>query len=192
MANRIQLDRRKDTVPWTWEPFAGVVVIYVFAILATAQVARAVAYLLAGYGWRWPTPQNQVTSAFAIFNGRAQAGLPGPHAPAVSPVLLYGCLGTLELVVLVGLTATTIVALLRFGPTRVLGMASRPGAQQLLGISRIHRHAAVIRPDLYGNRTQRRTSQQSEQGSGPVIEKAARRVAVLPRLLKLTEHAKER
>lgn len=156
MAKRMQVDRRKDTIPWTWEPFVGILLAYVFVVLATAQVARSLAYLLSGDGWRWPTQDTEVTSAVALFGGHPAAGLPGHHVPGISRSLLLTTLITLELLALVTLTAGLIEAYRRWGSARMYGMATRADAQQLLGAARLRRQARVIRPDLYGHRTSRR------------------------------------
>lgn len=151
MANRMQLDRRKDTIPWTWEPFAGTVLIYLLVAVAMAQNARGLAYCLAGEGWRWPTAAAQVSSSLAVFAGHPAAGLPGRSVPAVSPVLLYSCLVVFEAAGLVAVAVAVVAITRRCGPGRMRGMATRGDAQQLLGVSRLRRHAAVIRPDLYGS-----------------------------------------
>lgn len=155
MANRIQLDRRTDLIPWTWEPFAAVAVAYLLSVLVTAQFARATSYLLAGYGWRWPAPEAQLTSSLAIFAAHSSSGLPGSNVPQISPTLLIAVLATFETLGLGALTVAIVEVFLRWGPTRMAGMASRTNAHDLLGMTRIRRHAAVIRPDLYGTRNER-------------------------------------
>ena len=152
MANRMQVDRRKESIPWTWEPFVGGLLVYVFLVLAIAQIARAIAYLLAGDGFRWSAADAQVSSAFAVFAGDSTAGLPGTDVPALNTTWLYICLVSFEVLALTALTWAGIAALRRWGPARMLGMASRAEAQKLLGIARLRSHAGVIRPDLHGHR----------------------------------------
>ncbi|GAC1378586.1 MAG: hypothetical protein NVSMB48_00300 [Marmoricola sp.] len=151
MANRMQVDRRKESIPWTWEPFVGGLLLYVFLVLVIAQLARAIAYLLAGEGLRWPAADAQVSSAFAVFAGHSTAGLPGARVPAVDTTWLYICLATFEVLGLIVLTWAGIAALRRWGPARMLGMATRAEAQRLLGTARLRSHAGVIRPDLHGH-----------------------------------------
>lgn len=148
MTNRMQVDRRKDTIPWTWEPFAAALIIYIFVALVAAQVARGIAYLFAGHGFRWPTAQTQVSSAVQVLAGHSAAGLPGSAGPDVPGSLLYACLITVEVIALIVLTWAAVAASLRWGPARMLGMATRTEAQKLLGRARLHRQAKVIRPDL--------------------------------------------
>ena len=40
----------------------------------------------------------------------------------------------------------------RWGPARMKGMASRGEAERLLGVTRLRKVRAVVRPDLYGKR----------------------------------------
>jgi hypothetical protein len=44
------------------------------------------------------------------------------------------------------------VVLARWGPSRIKGMASAAAAERLLGVSRLRKVRAVVRPDLYGKR----------------------------------------
>lgn len=149
MANRMQIDRRRDTVPWTWEPLVGVLLAYVLVALADAQIARSAAYLLSGDGWRWPTQDTQLTSAIEIFAGHATAGLPGRHVPNIGHPLLVSSLILVELTALLALTAGLLEAFHRWGSARMFGMATHSDAEHLLGVTRLRGQAAVIRPDLY-------------------------------------------
>ena len=47
-------------------------------------------------------------------------------------------------------------ALGRWGPSRVLGMATPADAEDLLGLTRLRRNAAIIRPDLHAPKRGRR------------------------------------
>ena len=51
---------------------------------------------------------------------------------------------------LLGCLVLSVVAYRRWGPGRLRGMASRTEAASLLGLPRLRRHRAVIRPDLHG------------------------------------------
>jgi hypothetical protein len=62
--------------------------------------------------------------------------------------------GLTELTVLVAVVVTVVWAARRWGPGRVQGMATAAEAEQLLGVSRLRRNAAVVRPDLYGQKGQ--------------------------------------
>lgn len=186
MANRIQLDRRTDLIPWTWEPFVGVVVAYLLTVLVTAQLARATSYLLAGHGWRWPASEAQLTSSLAIFAAHSSNGLPGRNVPQISPTLLITVLATFEALGLVALTVAIVGVFLRWGPTRMAGMASRSNAHDLLGMTRIRRHASVIRPDLYGTRNERHQTHASSSaptaGSGPTSSDTSRLRGLMERM----------
>lgn len=149
VANRMQVDRRKESIPWTWEPFVGGLVLCVFVGLVAAQIARGIAYLVSGDGFRWPTADAQMSSAFAVFAGRSAAGLPGTDVPRIDTTWLYTCLVGFEVLAATALIWVGIAAFRRWGPARMLGMATRTEAQKLLGIARLRSHSAVIRPDLH-------------------------------------------
>lgn len=168
MANRMQIDRRRDTVPWTWEPFVGVVLAYVLVVLAAAQLARSAAYLLSGDGWQWPTQDTQVTSAIPIFAGHATAGLPGRHVPNIGHPLLVSSLIVFELAALLALTAVLLEAVHRWGSARMFGMATHTDAEHLLGVTRLRGQAPVIRPDLYTRRIRQTAASASGEPIWPV------------------------
>lgn len=151
MANRMQVDRRKESIPWTWEPFVGGLVLCALVGLVAAQVARGIAYLFAGDGFRWPTADAQVSSAFAVFAGRSAAGLPGTEVPTIDTTWLYTCLVAFEVLAATAFISAGVAAFHRWGPARMLGMATRTEAQKILGIARLRSHSAVIRPDLHGH-----------------------------------------
>ena len=149
MAQRMQVARRKESIPWTWEPFVAGLALYLFVVLVAAQVGRGIAYLLAGDGFRWPTPDAQVSSAFAVLAGHSASGLLGTGVPVLGSTWLYICLIIVELVALTAVTWVGVSVFLRRGPARMLGMATRSEAEKLLGLARLRSHAAVIRPDLH-------------------------------------------
>ena len=149
MAQRMQVARRKESIPWTWEPFVAGLAGYLFVVLVAAQVARGTAYLLVGDGFRWPTADAQVTSAFPVLAGHSASGLLGTEVPVLGSTWLYSCLIVVELVALTAVTWTAAALFLRWGPARMLGMATRSEAEKLLGLARLRSHAAVIRPDLH-------------------------------------------
>ena len=61
---------------------------------------------------------------------------------------LDGIVVTELAIVVISLLVLKIV-LDRWGPGRMKGMASRGEAERLLGLTRLRRNSAVIRPDLY-------------------------------------------
>ena len=149
MAQRMQVARRKESLPWTWEPFVAGLALYVLVVLVAAQVARGIAYLLAGDGFRWPTADAQVSSAFPVLAGHSASGLLGTGVPVLGSTWLYVCLIVVEVVALTAVTWVGVALFLRWGPARMLGMATRAEAEKLLGLARLRSHASVIRPDLH-------------------------------------------
>jgi len=150
---RIQQERRTNPYPWTWEVplvvFFMVVLVHVIAL----QPARAIANFLAGAGWQMPARGNLVTSVPGLLGGDASSGLNG-SGPYASPSALWTWVGLTQLAVLAAVVFMVVWAARKWGPGRVQGMASAAEAEQLLGVSRLRRNAAVVRPDLYGQKGQ--------------------------------------
>jgi len=150
---RIQQERRTNPYPWTWEVpilvFLMVVLVHVIAL----QPARAIANLLTGAGWQLPAQENLFTSAPGLLGGDAGAGLDGP-GPYASSSALWTWVALTQLALLVAVVFTVVWAVKRWGRGRVQGMATAAEAEQLLGVSRLRRNAAVVRPDLYGHKGQ--------------------------------------
>ncbi|MFC5041847.1 hypothetical protein [Ornithinimicrobium kibberense] len=107
------------------------------------------ANLLAGGGWGWPPATELFPSLPGLLRGDAGAGLTNPGVVAEPGALRTWVLITAA-VNLLGALGLSVVAYRRWGPGRLRGMASRTEAASLLGLPRLRRHRAVIRPDLYG------------------------------------------
>ena len=76
-------------------------------------------------------------------------------SPVATSHALLAWVVAIELLALTAVLVGLKVALGRWGPGRMRGMASRPEAEQLLGRSRLRRNAPIIRPDLYPTRRRR-------------------------------------
>ncbi|QLQ15515.1 MAG: hypothetical protein HZY73_07280 [Micropruina sp.] len=144
----LQSERRRNPYPLTWELPVGILTGWLVLAGIGVQVARGVANLIAGGGWAWPAGRALFTSLPAVLAGNPRAGL-ATHGGAAGPALLYAALAVVELAI----TATTVLAARwvwrRWGDTAMKGMASPAEAEQVLGLTRLRRHAAVIRPDLH-------------------------------------------
>lgn len=75
MRERMQLARRRDPYPWTWEPFALWALILLMVLVVGLQVGRGLANWIAGAGFTWPHTDYVVTSVIAVIRGDASAGL---------------------------------------------------------------------------------------------------------------------
>lgn len=142
----LQSERRRNPYPLTWELPVGIFTSWLVLSAIGVQVARAVANLLSGAAWAWPAGRAVFTSLPAVLAGNPRAGLATTGGTA-SPGLLYTALAVVEL----GITAATITAswwAWRRWAGAMRGMATPIEAEQILGITRLRRHAAVIRPDL--------------------------------------------
>lgn len=151
---RMQVARRRDPYPWTWEPFALWALMLLTVLLLGIQVGRGVANWFAGAGFTWPLSKNVVTSIFGVIGGDPAAGL--AHPPQLghlaSTGAMHGWLIGTEVLLLIVYGLATLYVLRTWGPWRMLGMASREEAERLLGRTRLRKVAHVVRPDRYGSR----------------------------------------
>lgn len=149
----MQHDRRTNPYPYTWEIPAALTLLVLLVLVLAVHASAAAANLLAGNGPHWIARDAWFASLPGILAGDSTTGLHLTHpAPRV---LLWACLAVTELLAVTGLTMGGIIARRYFGPGRIRGMASRREAANLLGPQRLHRIAAVVRPDLYGRRSGR-------------------------------------
>lgn len=58
-----------------------------------------------------------------------------------------------ELALLAVTAWASTIAYARWGPGRVRGMATKTEAEELLGLRRLRKNRAVVRPDLYPSNT---------------------------------------
>lgn len=145
----MQRSRRTNPYPHTWEiPVLGILALLLLLLLGL-QAGRTAANLLAGNGWAFVPREGLFTSLGGIFGGDAASGLTGVSDPA-SAGLMWMCIAILEAMVLLGCVWVGKLALDRWGPGRMHGMATPEQAEDLLGRTRLRKHAKVIRPDLYG------------------------------------------
>lgn len=148
MAN-LQQARRSNPYPWSWEIPVGVVIVVSFVLVLTVHVARAVANWFSGAPWAFPESRSVFTSLPAILTGDPTTGLaeiPANHASGTS-VIVWVIL--LELVVIVATTWIAVLTLRRFGSGRIKGMATPVEVGQVLGLTRLRKHAHIVRPDLH-------------------------------------------
>ena len=151
---RMQVERRRDPYPWTWEPFALWALMLLMVLLLGIQVGRGLANWFAGAGFTWPLAKNVVTSIFGVIGGDPAVGLAHPRqlGRLASTGLLHGWLIGTEVLLVIAYGVATFYVLRTWGPWRVLGMASREEAERLLGRTRLRKVAGVVRPDLYGSK----------------------------------------
>lgn len=151
----MQRSRRTNPYPFTWEIPLALGVAILLLLLMGVQVGRSIANAAAGNEWVFVARPLMFTSLGGIVTGHAGAGLTGIGHPA-GTTLLWAAIGVVESVVLAGCAVGLGAGLSRWGPSRLRGVATRSEAENLLGRTRLRRHAAVIRPDLYrANRAKR-------------------------------------
>ena len=147
-----QQSRRRDPYPWTWEIPVGVVLMILLMLVCGVHLGRAVANVLAGASWAFPGRIELFRSLPEVLRGDAGAGLTGIRGHLSSPVILRVCVVATELMLIAVCVFVLKVVLKRWGPSRMKGMASSGEAERLLGVSRLRKNRAVVRPDLYQKR----------------------------------------
>ena len=144
-----QHSRRHDPYPWNWELPLGLLAATLLLMTTGVHLGRAIANLLAGGGWQFPARADLFTTVIDVLAGDAAAGLPLATDPVASRAALTVSIVLTELAIVVISVLVLKSVLDRWGPGRMKGMASRAEAEQLLGVTRLRRNSAVIRPDLY-------------------------------------------
>jgi hypothetical protein len=147
-----QRSRRQDPYPWTWEMPLAVILAVVVLISFAVHLGRAVANVLAGSDWRFPSRVHLFTSLPAVLRGDAGAGLVDLHGPGASPSSVLVCVAATELILLVTTVFLIKFGFDRWGPGRMRGVATPGEAEKLLGVTRLRRSRKIVRPDLYGKR----------------------------------------
>jgi hypothetical protein len=148
----VQRERRRDPYPLTWEAPLVVILAACVCLVLGVQLGRAVANLLAGGGWGWPERGQLLASVPEVLSGHSGAGLVQWSGSLAGPTALRVWIVVVELAGSAAATWLTVAVLRRWGPWRVAGMASRAEVGLLLGVARLRKAKAVVRPDLYGKR----------------------------------------
>jgi len=123
----------------------------VLAVAACAGLGAAAAWF--GGGWVWPPDtEHLITTMAGLLSGRPGQGLPAADEPRVpGPVPVYACTAVAEVLTLTVAVGVAVVVGRFAGPGDARrGMATRGEAAQVLGVRRLRRARAIIRPDLYG------------------------------------------
>jgi hypothetical protein len=138
--------RRRDPYPWIWELPVGVVLVILLVLVCGVHLGRAIANVR----WGFPGRIELFRSLPEVLRGDAGAGLTGLSGHFPSPVTLWVCVVGTELLLIAGCAFLLKLVLDRWGPSRMKGMASPGEAERLLGVSRLRKNRAVVRPDLHG------------------------------------------
>jgi hypothetical protein len=145
-----QRSRRQNPYPWTWEMPLAVILAVLVVISFGVHLGRAVANVLTGCDWRFPSRVDLFSSLPAVVRGDARAGLVDLHGPGASPSSLLACVAATELILLTVAVLLIKLGLDRWGPGRMRGVATSSEAEKLLGVTRLKRSRKIVRPDLYG------------------------------------------
>jgi hypothetical protein len=145
-----QQSRRRDPFPWTWEVPLGIALVILMMLACGIHLGRGIANALTGACWAFPGRVEFFRSLPAVLGGDAGAGLDGLHGSRASASAVWMWVVVTEVVLLAVGGFVLKLVLARWGPGRLRGMASRGEAERLLGVTRLRKVRAVVRPDLYG------------------------------------------
>lgn len=136
-------------VPLTWEVPTAVLLATLFCGLCTPLVVQGVVGLATTGEWAWPT--DHLIEAYAgLLQGHFGHGLPHGLAAALPPDRVMWALTVIGEVLVLG-----AVVVVGFWLRELAGADSRHGlaassqAAEALGLPRLRKTAAVVRPDLY-------------------------------------------
>src|SRR5215216_1924325 len=121
--------RRHDPYPWIWEMPLAVFLAVLVLISIGVHLGRAVANVLAGCDWRFPSRVDLFSSLPAVLRGEAGAGLVDLRGPGASPSSLLLCVGATELILLAAVVLLIKLGLDRWGPGRMRGVATSSEAE---------------------------------------------------------------
>lgn len=136
--------------PWSFEIAAGVALSVVLMMTVGIHLGRGVACLLGGAGWAFPSVAELFISLPGVIAGDPAAGLDEPLRRQPTRELLATSVAVTELLVVAVAAAAARLIWTRWGTGRLPGAATQAEVSRLLGVGRLRRSAAVIRPDLYG------------------------------------------
>jgi type IV secretion system protein VirD4 len=144
---------RRDPLPPAWELPAAATLGWVALAAMLALAGRGAASWVAGGGWAWPRTEAGLSASLTgLLAGHPAAGLTTASASALpAAAVVYLVVVCAEAA---WLTVSALAALAwwrTWGPGMRGGLADRREVDRVLGLSRIRRNAAVIRPDLYGS-----------------------------------------
>jgi len=142
---------RADVGPSMWEGPVAAVLVWLLAGALILPAARGAAAFLLGGGWVWPAGGRELVAAVGgLATGDLGAGLTPAQAAAVPAAGLVYAAAAVGLVLLVALTVWAIRWWrANYGSGARSGMADRPQVEEVLGLARLRKVSAVIRPDLY-------------------------------------------
>jgi hypothetical protein len=147
-----QQSRRHDPYPWTWEIPLGFALMILIVLVCGVHLGRGIANVLAGAGWAFPTRVEVFRSLPAVLRGDAAAGLDGLNGSISSPSAVWTWVVATEVMLMAVSVLVLKLVVDRWGPGRLRGVASRGEAERLLGVTRLRKNRAVVRPDLYRKR----------------------------------------
>jgi len=143
--------------PMTWEPPLLVCLLGGFLVVMTPLLVQALVGLLLAGDFAWPT--GHISAALAgLARGRFGGGLEPALASALLPdPVMWAATAVAEMLVLGSLVVFVLWARELLGVGSRRGLATSAQAAEALGVRRLRKNAAVVRPDLYARSHASRT-----------------------------------
>ena len=139
----MQRERRHNPYQWTGEIPVAIACAVLLVLAVGVHLGNGLAHLTSGHGWTWPA------------SSQLFASLPTILTNPTDTVGVHPWIATVELLLLGGLAWVAVASWQRWGPSRLKGVATREQAEQVLGLTRLHKIAPVVRPDLHTTRRTR-------------------------------------
>lgn len=134
----MQRARRHNPYPLTWEIPLGIACAVLLTLAVGIHLGDALAHLTTGQPWAWPQPRDLFASIPAVLDNEPTTAVNARTWIVTVELLLTGSLGW------IGYNTWQ-----RWGPSRLKGMATGDQAEQVLGVRRLRKVAAIVRPDLH-------------------------------------------
>ena len=133
----MQVERRHNPYPWTWEIPVAMVCAVLLVLAVGVHLGNALAHLSSGHAWTWPPMSRLFTSLPTILTSSRDH--PGVRAWII----------TVEVLLVAGMAWAVLACWGWWGPGRLKGMATRDQAEQVLGVTRLKKIVPIVRPDLH-------------------------------------------
>lgn len=135
----MQRARRHNPYPLTWEIPLGICCAILLTLAVGVHLGDAIAHLTAGQPWDWPRSRDLFATIPTVLTAKTEPAAVDPRMWIV----------TVELMLIGSLGWAGYSTWQRWGPSRLKGMASREQTEQVLGVRRLRKVSAIIRPDLH-------------------------------------------
>ena len=121
----MQIERRQNPYPFTWEIPVGILAAVGLLFVLGVHLGRGIANWAAGAGWHWPSPAALLAATPGILAGDASAGLAARIHAGATPSQLLGWVITVELMIAAGCDCCGRGRATPLGPRKAQGHGHR-------------------------------------------------------------------